>query len=203
MTELQSSAIIQEPGYIAKAGDIFLCDSDRFAAKMVKFLMQSPTIYQQIWRWITHKLEPVRYYHAGMIIDSEKMIEQQGKVQFGETNKIMSRRITIYRKKNITDQQRLSLVDAAVTDLNEKYGVLSVFGKLFTWLTGLYWFEDTMHIGDTDICVNRVAYWYWKSKGELFGVKNFRRTTTKTMDEYLSHESAKVGGQWEVVYYNA
>jgi len=183
--------------YNAKPGDIFLCDSDRFAAKMVKFLMQSPTVYQQIWRAITHKLEPVRYYHAGMVIDNEKMIEQQGKVQFGETQKILSRRITIYRNKYLTDQQRLDLVDAGITDLGEKYGVMSVFGKLFTWLTGIYWFEDTMHIGDTDICINRVAYWYWKSNGELFGVKTFKRSTTKTMDSYCSNSF-----KWEAVYYN-
>jgi hypothetical protein len=184
--------------YIAKAGDIFLCDSDRFAAKMVKFLMQSPTVWQQIWRFITRKLEPVRYYHAGMIIDSDKMIEQQGKVQFGETQKILSRDITIYRKKSLTDQQRLDLVEAAVTDLGEVYGVMSVFGKLFTWLTGINWFVDVMHIGDTDICINRVAYWYSKSVKELFGLKNFKRNTTKIMDEYCS----KHPEDWEIVYTN-
>ena len=79
--------------YISKPGDIFLCDSPRFAATMVKFLMQSPTVWQQIWRFITGKLQPVRYYHAGMIIGNQ-MIEQQGKVQFGETDKILGRDIT-------------------------------------------------------------------------------------------------------------
>jgi hypothetical protein len=184
--------------YIAKVGDIFLCDSERFAATMVKFLMQSPTIYQQIWRWMLHKLEPVRYYHAGLILTNEQMIEQQGKVQYGETQKILSRQITIYRKINLTDQQRYDIGQAAINDLGEKYGVLSIFGKLFTWLTGIYWFEDILHLGDTDICINRVAYWYWKSNGELFGCKNFKRNTTKIMDEYcLNHPN-----EWEVVYKN-
>lgn len=184
--------------YKAKVGDIFLCDSDRTAAKMVKFLMQSPTIWQQIWRWATKRLQPVRYYHAGLIISDEQMIEQQGKVQYGETKKILSRRITIYRKKTLTDQQRLDLGEAAKTDIGEGYGVLSVLGKALTWLTGIYLFEDLMHIGDADICVNRIAYWYWKSNGELFGEKNFRRTTTKTMDEYCAHYT----DEWEVVYQN-
>ena len=202
MSEIGLGATIVKT-YVAKPGDVFLCDSDRFAATMVKFLMQSPTIWQQIWRWMTKRLQVVRYYHAGMIISQEQMIEQQGKVQYGETSKILSRRITIYRKVNLTDQDRLDLVDAGVGDLGEGYGVMSIFGKLFTWLTGLKFFVRVMHIGDTDICVNRIAYWYWKSKGELFGVRNFRETTTKTMDEYLANESAKVGGTWEVVYYHA
>jgi hypothetical protein len=184
--------------YKAVAGDIFLCDSDRFAARMVKFLMQSPTIYQQIWRWITHRLEPVRYYHAGMILNSDLMIEQQSKVQYGQTQKILSRRIVIYRKKSLTDQQRYDLGQAAETDFGEGYGIISVFGKLLTWLTGLNLFVDFMHVGDKDICVNRVAYWYWKSNVELFGEKNFRRETTKTIDEYCSHYTE----EWEIVYTN-
>lgn len=183
--------------YDAKPGDIFLCDSDRFAAKMVKFLMQSPTVWQQIWRYMMNTLQPVRYYHAGMIIDAETMIEQQGKVQYGETKKILSRRITIYRKKTITEQQRLDLVAGMKTDLGEGYGIMSVFGKLFTWLTGLYWFVDIMHIGDTDICINRITYDYYKSNKELFGQKNFKRSNTKTVDEYCSKSP-----EWEVVYTN-
>ena len=184
--------------YKAMPGDIFLCDSDRFAATMVKYFMQSPTLYQQIWRTFRGTLGPVNYYHAGLIYDDNIMIEQQGKVQYGETQKILSRRISIYRKINLTDQQRFDICQAAIGDLGEKYGVLSVFGKLFTWLTGLTWFEDIMHIGDTDICINRVAYWYFKSNKELFGCANFKRNTTKIMDEYCkSHPS-----EWELVYKN-
>jgi hypothetical protein len=183
--------------YRAMVGDVFLCSSNRFAAKMVMFLMQSPTIYQQGWRWMTKRLQPVRYYHAGMILNDEQMIEQQGKVQYGETKKIFSRKITIYRKKTLTLQQAVDLGEAAKTDIGEGYGVISILGKALTWLTGITLFVDLMHIGDSDICVNRVAYWYWKSNGELFGVKNFRRTTTKTMDEYCSKSS-----DWEVVYKN-
>jgi len=184
--------------YKAKCGDIFLCDSDRVAAKMVKFLMQSPTIYQQIWCWITHRLEPVRYYHAGLILDENKMIEQQSQVQYGDTQKILSRRIIIYRKKTLTYQQRLDLGQAAITDLGEKYGILSVIGKALTWFTGIVWFEDMMHIGDMDICINRVAYWYYKSNEELFGLSNFKRNTTKLMDKYCSHYT----DEWEIVYQN-
>jgi hypothetical protein len=184
--------------YKAQVGDIFLCDSDRTAAKMVKFLMQSPTVWQQLWRWMTKRLQPVRYYHAGMILSQEQMIEQQGKVQYGETKKILSRRITIFRKTGLTFQQAVDVGEAGKGDIGEGYGIISVIGKALTWITGLTLFEDLMHIGDADICVNRVAYWYWKSNGELFGVKNFRRTTTKTMDEYLMQKE----NGWEVVYTN-
>lgn len=185
--------------YKAKCGDIFLCDSDRGAAKMVKLLMQSPTVWQQIWRWATKRLQPVRYYHAGLILNDLIMVEQQGKVQYGDTAKILSRRITIFRKTNLTEQQRFDVGNAAIGDIGEGYGVMSVFGKLFTWLTGIIWFEDIMHIGDADICANRVAYWYSKSNGELLGQKNFKRSTTKTMDEYLM----KKENGWEIVYTNA
>ena len=184
--------------YDAKPGDIFLCDSDRFAAKIVKFLMQAPTLWQWIWRYMLNTQQPVRYYHAGLIVSDTQIIEQQGKVQYGEIQKILSRRITIYRKKSLTDQQRLDLVSAAVGDLGEGYGIMSVFGKLFTWLTGINWFQDIMHIGDTDICINRVAYWYSKSVKELFGCKNFKRNNTKILDEYCTNHPE----EFEVVYTN-
>ncbi len=196
--------------YIPKCGDIFLCDSNRTSANIVKFFMTAPTWYQYIWRAIRRTQEEVRYYHAGMIlgetfmietkdgIQKGDMVEQQSKVQLGETEKILSRKIIIYRNKKLTDQQRFDLGEAARTDIGEGYGILSILGKTLTWLTGITLFVDLMHLGDADICVNRIAYWYWKSNGKLFGVKNFRRTTTETMDKYcLNHPE-----EWEIVYQN-
>jgi hypothetical protein len=182
--------------YIPVLGDIFLCDSSRFGARVVKFFMQSPNVYLQIWRYIFHNLDIVRYYHCGLIVGNQ-IIEQQSVVKYGETKKILSRKIMIYRKKNLTEQQRYDICQSAINDLGEGYGILSVIGKFLTWLTGIPLFEDLMHIGDKDICVNRIAYWYFKSNKELFGQKNFKRTTTKTMDEYCSKSP-----NWEVVYEN-
>ncbi len=184
--------------YTAQLGDIFLCDSDRFAAKMVEFLMQSPTVWQQIWRFFRHTLTPTKYYHAGMILDAAKMIEQQGKCQYGETQKILSRRIIILRKKSLTDAQRANLQKVALNDLGKGYGVLSCIGKLFTWLTGIRWFEDVIHWPNDEICINRVCLWYWEATAELFGVHNYRESTTLTVETYCKHYT----DEWEIVYEN-
>ena len=95
--------------YTPVCGDVFLCDSPRFSATMVKFLMQSPTVWQQVWRYMFNTLQPVRYYHGGLVI-GDQIIEQQGVVQYGITDKILSRKITIYRKKSLTNQQRIDLI---------------------------------------------------------------------------------------------
>jgi len=183
--------------YSAKLGDIFLCDSDRFAAKIVKTLMTAPTVWQYLWRAIRKTNQEVRFYHAGLIIDDDTMIEQQGKVQYGETQKILSREIIIYRKKNLTDLQRTTLVGAAARDLGDSYGVISILGKTLTWITGLKFFEDFVHWDDTDICVNKVGKWYKETVGETFGVKSYRELTTDIIDDYCY-----LSPDWEVIYVN-
>lgn len=181
-----------------QAGDIFLCDSDRTGAKIVKFFMTAPTIWQHLWRKITKKQQIVRYYHAGMIITDISMIEQQWKVQFGETPKIMSRRISIYRKKGLTDLQRQEICDRAVEDLGKGYDIVQILGKTLTWLTGIPYFARWFGIitKEQEICVTRVGEWYFPLC--KFGVKTQGELTTKIMDEYCASHL----DEWELVYTN-
>ena len=184
--------------YNAKCGDVFLCDSDRFGAKMVKFLQQSPTIWQQIWRFMRNTLEPVRYYHAGMVLDDNQMIEQQSKVQYGDTQKILSRVIIIYRYKLITDEQRLDFRRRAEEDLGKGYDIPQLIGKTFTWIFGFKFFVRL--IGgvskDEEICVTRIGDWY---DGICdFGVPTNSEITTKILDEYCQSRP----DEWEIVYKN-
>jgi hypothetical protein len=183
--------------YNAKCGDIFLCDSDRTGAKIVKFFMTAPTVWQYIWRGIKQTQEVVRYYHAGMILSKEQMIEQQSKVQYGETNKILTRRISIYRKKSLTSEQQDLLRERAIAQLGQGYGVEDVIAHTITWLTGIRLF--TYIIGafsrNRNICVNRVARWY--NHIDDFGTNKYE-ITTKIMDEYCQHYTK----EWELVYQN-
>lgn len=184
--------------YKPKLGDIFLCDSDRLAAKMVKFLMQSPTIYHQIYRWIFKKLEPVRYYHAGMIFDEFNIIEQQGKVQLKPIDKILSRKIIIYRKKDLNLLDKYDIYKRAERDLGKHYGVLLVLAKAFAWLTGMFFVVNWLGRLDKthQICINRVCKWY---DGVCdFGSKGYFLDNTKTVDEYCRNNSE----DWEIVYKN-
>jgi hypothetical protein len=183
--------------YTAQCGDIFLCSSDRLGAKIVMFFMQSPTCWQQIWRWMLNTLEPVRYYHAGMILNDSQMIEQQSKVQYGNTQKILSRSITIYRKKNLTDEQKALLKERAISQLGEGYGIFEVIGHTLTWLTGIRWFIVILGYltRNNEICVNRVVRWY--SEIDTFGSKTIYEATTKSVDEYCSKSL-----DWQIVYFN-
>lgn len=183
--------------YKAILGDIFLCDSDRTGAKIVKFLMTAPTVWQWIWRYMMNTQQVVRYYHAGIIVSDTQLIEQQAHVQWGDTQKILSRRITIYRKKSLTEDQRLSISHSAVFDIGQGYGVVSCIGKLFTWLTGIKWFEIHIHQHNDEICINRVCLWYSENNLETFGLKNYRDANTKIVDEYCAKSP-----DWEAVYYN-
>jgi hypothetical protein len=182
--------------YNAQCGDVFLCDSDRFGAKMVKFLQQSPTIWQQIYRFFTKTLEPVRYYHAGMVLDDNQIIEQQWKVQYGETQKILSRDIIIYRRKNLTQDQIAGLRLNAVSDLGKSYDIPQLIGKTLTWLTGIKLFVRLLGglSKEEEICVTRIGDWY---DGICdFGVPTNSEITTKIIDSYcLSHKD-----EWKIVY---
>lgn len=187
--------------YIPRIGDIFLCDSDRTGAKIVKFFMTAPTVYQHIWRKIRGTQERVRFYHAGLISGENEIIEQQGKVQYGTVEKILSRKIIIYRMKNLTLEQKQQILNRAKADLGKGYDILQILGKTLTWLTGIKFF--TVIAGkltpNQEICVTRVVAWF-KDICD-FGVSDPSLATTKIVDEYLYKECYE-GVNWEVAYEN-
>jgi hypothetical protein len=184
--------------YNAKCGDIFLCDSDRAGAKIVKFLQQAPTIWQWIWRYFRGTQEPVRYYHAGMIISNEQMVEQQWKVQYGTTQKILSRKIIIYRYKNIPDEIRWIFQRRAIDDIGKIYDIPQIIGKTLTWLTGINLFVRFLGTlsQEEEICVTRIGDWYKNICN--FGVRTQSEITTKILDEYCQTHP----NEWEIVYQN-
>jgi len=184
--------------YIPQIGDIILEDSQRFGAKCVKFLMQSPTIWHQIYRWITGQLEHVSYYHVAMMLkktskDVIEIVEQQKTVQIDDWNPNVKQ--IIFRKINLTNDEQTELFQEAYVSLGQGYDILNVFGNLFTWLTGIKWFCRYMEAKNKDICVNRVASYYWNTTSERFGVKTHSELTTHTLYKYLLDNP-----NWEVVY---
>ena len=183
--------------YETKLGDIFLCDSDRFAAKAVEFLMSASTLWQWIWRWMLNIPQPCRYYHAGLIFDNSVLVEQQAKFQYGDTQKILSRRITIYRKNSLTTEQQALIKERAIAQLGQGYGIAEVIGHTLTWLTGIKWFLIILGAltRNQDICINRVCRLY--NHIDSFGSKYWETCTTLTVDEYCS-----TNPDWEVVYTN-
>lgn len=186
--------------YKPQAGDIFLNDSNKLGAKIVKFLQQSPTIYSQIYRFFTHKLEPVRYYHAGMVYSESQIIEQQWKVQLDDLNKILSRRIIIYRFKPFAshESQRTLVKARALEDLDKIYDIPQLIGKTLSWLTGIKLFVRLLGAfsKEQEICVTRIGDWF---EGLCdFGVKTKHEITTKIIDEYCQAHPEK----WETIYQN-
>jgi len=184
--------------YNAQCGDIFLTDSNKIGPRIVKFLMTAPTVWQYIWRSIRGTQEKVRYYHAGMILSNEQLIEQQWKVQYANTSKILPWTVIIYRMKHLTEDQQRELRDRAVEDIGKLYDIPQLIGKTLTWLTGIKWFVDVLGSlsEDEEICVTRVAEWDLNMC--RFGVSNHSQVTTKIIDEYCMNHPE----EWEVVYQN-
>ncbi len=178
-------------GYTPQIGDIILQDSNKFGPKCVKFLMQSPTVWHQLYRWLSGTLKDVQYYHVAMIINTgfsgfsgqADVIEQQTKVELNDWNK--DRTQIIFRKMDLTTEDIEDLKQEALSDTGQKYDVLNCFGKLLTWLTGIKWFARYMESKDKDICVNRVCKWYWDAVREHFNAVTHSELTTRTLYRYL------------------
>lgn len=195
------SATIKKTGdkmtYTPQTGDIFLCDSNRTGAKIVKFLMQAPTLWCWIWRQITGKQDSVRFYHGGMVLNTDTIIEQQWKVQLAPLDKILSRTIIIYRYKYFTDKDKI-ILSWAKQDIGKVYDIPQLIGKTLTWLTGIRWFTRILSklSKSEEICVSRIHSWLEDIMFCPFGVKTSGETTTKIIDEYCqSHLN-----EWEIVY---
>lgn len=178
-------------------GDIFLIDSNRTPAKIVKFLMTAPTIWQHIWRGIRGKNDKVDFYHAGMIMSNNMVIEQQDKVEFENVYDAFQKkdRYVVWRKKDLSPKQRIRLIEIAQMDLGEGYDIPLIFGKTLSWLTGIKQFTRFVEAKEKDICVTRVGYWYHRALGYTFGVRTWHEITTKLMNQYcLTHSE-----EWEIV----
>jgi len=184
--------------YTPQVGDIFLCDSSRLNAKIVKFLMQSPTIYHQIWRYFRHTLEPVYYYHAGMVISENQIIEQQFRVQKDDLDKILTRDIIIWRKKDLTKEQQDTIKQRATEDIGKTYGIILVIAKTLTWVTGVKLFINILGALDRqhEICINRVCKWYNHICD--FGSPKYFEDNTKTVNKYCEQYPE----EWEIIYLN-
>jgi hypothetical protein len=187
-----------EDTFTVMPGDIFLCSSTRIGARIVKFLMEAPTIWIWLARAYTGHREYSRYYHAGMVLDIFRVIEQEWKVQIDEFDKLVNRKVIIYRKKSLTTLQRLGLAARATLDIGEGYDLVLIIGKTLTWFTGIKWFVDFLGglSKQEEICINRVCLWYKEVVGETFGAKNYNESTTKTVDKWCSSHPE----EWQIVY---
>lgn len=179
-------------------GDFFLVDSKKTGAKWVKFFQTAPTWLQHLWRKLRETQEKVLFYHVGMFWDKSNLIEQQGKVIKRSANKLLDtdNEVLIVRLRNITQLGREKLIKVAEEDLGEGYDIVNIFGKFFSWLTGILLFARYLQLPNQDICVNRVGYWYKKALGVKFGAKTHSELTTHTLYKYvISHPN-----QFEIVY---
>jgi len=174
-------------------GDIFLIDSEKTGAKIVKFLQTAPTVWQHIWRAIADEQDIVKYYHAGCFLNPFQIIEQQGVVRVKDSDGVLNstNNKCFIRYKLATNEQRYFFQKLSLIDVGRGYDVLNILGKTVTWLTGIKWFAQHIESKDKEICVNRVAAWYKEFFNEDFGAKHHSELTTHTMYNYIKSHPEK------------
>ncbi len=171
-------------------GDIFLVDSDAYYAKMVKFLMQAPTIWQWGWRKIRGMQQEVRFYHAGILFNDFYVLEQQKVVEMETVEAaFLNKPHIVYRNSRLTDIERNKIIRFAKEELGESYDIWLIFGKMFTWITGLGFFTRIIQGIDREICVTRVAKWYQKTVGITFGMQAWHEVTTDIIDDWFKKDA--------------
>lgn len=183
---------------IVKSGDIYLTDSVRLGPRIVKFLMQEPTIWHQIYHFFANTLNKVDYYHAGLVVSPETCLEQQWKVQAASVKDAIysKQKYVIYRKTNLTTMQFFYLSQIATGEVGKSYDLLLILGKFATWLTGIKWFVRHCQQPNKEICVTRVAWWFYRAGICKFGKETWHEITTDIIDDYCKAHPL----EWEVVY---
>ena len=177
-----------------KKGDIFMTNNFSITSKIVCFLMTEKTLWIHLYKLLTKKkLNEVRFYHVGMVLDQDTMIEQQGKVEINSTSKIFRKNYIIWRNTNLTEEQAFKLQLIAEGDLGEGYGILECIGKTISWLTGIKYFSKWFDMKDRAICAIRTIEWY-NTIGETFGKSNPNYHTTDTLDEFLQQSE-----EWQII----
>lgn len=180
-----------------QSGDMFFTNNFKTGAKIVMFLMTAPTCWHHLLWKITGRIEKERprFYHAGMVLNQDEMIEQQSTVRVSDTGRIFGKDYVVWRNKKLTEQDRNKLVETAMADLGEGYGIAECIGKAIAWVTGIQWFSNAFDMKDRAICVIRVAEWYKGAVKIDFGVVDPDYLTTKAIDVYCQQHSE----DWECV----
>jgi len=179
-----------------QAGDIYLVDSDHLGAKFVKFLMIAPTLWQYLWRCLPwFKQNKVIYYHAGICIGDNKVIEQQGKCEYEDVYDAITKKkaYIVFRKKDLTKEQKELLVTRAKSRLGETYDILLILGKTLTWLTGIKWFARHIQSKNKEFCVTLVSWIYLPI--ETFGKATHHEVTTDNIEDFCREHPDK----WEII----
>lgn len=187
-----------------KPGDLFLTDSDRTQARVIKFMMWTPTVwhylYRRIFDWENLKYEYPSFYHAGIIVNNYQIVEQQRRLEIDSIeNTFKNKSYIVLRKRKISRQKRLNIAyytrNLCQKEKGLSYDIPLCFGKLFTWLTGMPLFTRWIQAREKEICITRAGHIYKKCIGETFGVKTHHELTTKIVYDYcITHPD-----EWEVV----
>jgi len=186
-----------------QSGDIFIIDSASTESKIIKFLMQSYTI----WHWVLGKLiyliskkkikwliDDVRAYHPGLVVNEMRVIEQQKVVEYESiASAFLYKPHVVYRNTSLTEAQRNKLVEIAERDLGLGYDVLLIVGKLLTWLTGIGWFARICQLPKKEICVTRLAKWF-SFIGINFNKESWHEVTTDDIDDFC-----RTNTNWKVI----
>ena len=183
---------------LLQTGDVYITDNWKTGAKIVQFLSTAPTCWHHLFWFLFNKkkLEASRPagYHYGMVLNPDHIIEQQGKVEINDVEKIFKKEVYVYRRLGLTEHDKNLLVQVATADLGEGYGILECFGKLIAWITGIKYFAKWLDMKDNAICVCRVGEWY-RVIGENFGVKHPNYLKANLKERYLD-----LSPMWTQVY---
>lgn len=172
---------------LIQPGDVFLVDSNKTPARIVKFFQIAPTVWHWLWREFFGTNEKVFYFHVGMFFDKNNTIEQQSVVIKRSSDKILNtgNKVFIFRKTEATDNDLKALQDISMSELNEGYDLLNILGKTLSWITGISLFGEYLQYPKAEVCVNRVAHWYREVYGEKFGNRTHSDVTTHEMYKYV------------------
>lgn len=189
--------------YTLQVGDISLYPPRNIGGKIVTYLMRSPTLLQDLLYivagLIDKSFKPVNspYYHVTMAVPTDenplRVAEQEKKVQYVNWNK--DRQQIIFRRKDLTNQDKFLLNQAAADDLGKGYDILNILGKTLTWLTGIGFFAETFHTKGRAICDSRVTKWIRGVINEDWGGVSDNSMTTLIMYEWLLNNN-----NYEIVY---
>jgi len=180
-----------------KPGDIVFLDSDKTGAKIIKYLMRSPTFWVDLYRIVTKTVQPSNYYHPFLVVSPNLAIEQQFKVQYKNLDNPYHNDVKylVARKINLTSEQIQNLINIAEGEKGQLWGIINVWGKFLTWLTGIKLFGRIVRWPTQEVSALRIARWIYLSFGETFGQVHYEDNTTKTMYEYvLAHPE-----EWAII----
>lgn len=166
-----------------ETGDLIL--TSRRGGSILSWFMNLFQTDPVVWEHVLVAKNNITAWEAHILIKEANIRRRLSRVKYYK----------VIRRKDLTDEQKESILEHAPTLLNLPYGVPRILLQMFDHFTNTNWFTKRFPVKYIQVCSSYAAWIYWKSTRFKFNNVEWCSCDPDDIeDEQLKHKD-----EWEIV----